>query len=441
MSMMDESRHPGETGDDPTAEDPALLGAAPSPLPHHPLAPLRIPGFLLFWVGNLLSNTGTWVQNVVQTFLIQQATGRAGMVGMLNFVYFGPTLFLAPLGGLLADRLDRRRLLIFTQVVAGALALALAVASVNGKPSVPLLFAVALGTGFMVAAANPAMQALIPALVGLSLLPQALALNALTFNASRALGPALGGFVGERFGYAAAFFLNSASYFLFALALLPVRVPSPPRESGPRTSIREALVNRGILRDLFLAAAAGWSIDPVITLAPAYAIKVFRAGASTTGAILGAFGAGTLLAPLTVSWARGKRLARVLPLTFSVLFLSLAAFALLAGTGSALALLPLGGLAFLTTSTLITTDLQRATTEDFRGRVMSLWAVAFLGTRPIASAADGFLADLVGVRISTVLMAGLALVAAGVAWRSQEATFGRPRPRAPDRFLPGREES
>jgi MFS family permease len=375
--------------------------------------------FRLFFAGQLVSNTGTWLQNVAQGVLVLRLTNRSFMVGVANAALFLPVLALALFGGRLADVFDRRRLLIATQVLAMAATAVLAVLAGTGHASVAAVIVVAALVGVQYAVSIPAMGALLPALVDRSQLGQAIGLNSVTYNLGRVIGPvvATAAIAGVGFGWA--FAINSVSFVALIVALALLRLEREPRGESRGGSIREVMsvAWRNPRLRLMLAGVAAVSIasDPVVTLGPAFARDVFGRTENDAGLVVSAFGVGSILAAVLLARAfRAPSAARLrmLPWTMALMAAGLAGFAFVPSFWPALAVLLVGGIGYLASSTTWTTALQEEVEDRMRGRIMGLWTVAFLGTRPIAALVDGLVSDLAGPKVAVlVVLIPLVLVA------------------------------
>jgi len=367
-----------------------------------------------YFAGNVLSASGTWFQNLAAALLVYRLTHSAFLLGVLNFCQFAPVLALAPWAGSAADRYDRRRLLLAAQATASALAATLAILAWSGLAAAWVVIVFALGLGVTSAASIPPQQALIASLVDPEELPTAVALNSMTYNLARAVGPALGAASVEYLGIPASFLLNSFSYLVFVLALLVLRPRA--QETAPRETsrLRDAL---GLLREdprllafLIVVAAVGFASDPVNTLAPAFA-HAFGRRDTVAGFIIGAFGAGAVSAALLVAGrVAGSR--KRLTVTLGLLGCGVIAFSLTPWLPLAFVFLFVAGVGYLASNTSATTRLQLGVSEAQRGRMMALWGVAFLGLRPLASLADGAIASVAGVRTAGVILALPALMGA-----------------------------
>jgi len=341
------------------------------------------------------------------------------LLGVLQFANFVPVLLLAPWSGSAADRLDRKRLLLVTQVVSTLLAATLAIVAWTGHLSVPVVMACAIGLGISSAFSSPASQALIGDLVPREDLQSAVALNAMTFNLARAIGPTLAGASVDAFGYAPSFAINAGSYLLLVLGLLVV-VPRP-RELAARGAarLRESL---RLVRDqprllalLLIVAAVGFASDPVNTESPAFAHTFGLEGVHLrlwTGFIVGAFGAGAVTAAFLV----GGRVAgsrRRMMITLTMLAFGIAGFSVSPSIWVGFGFLAVAGFGYLWSNTAATSRLQLDVAPHQRGRIMALWSVAFLGLRPVASLLDGGIAGVFGVRTAGVLLTVPVLLGAG----------------------------
>jgi MFS family permease len=368
-------------------------------------------------VGNAASASGTWFQNLAASILVFRLTHSPFLLGVLNFCQFVPVLVLSPWAGSIADRLDRKRLLLITQVAATALGGTLAVLAFDGRASEWVVIGFSGALGVTSAFAVPSQQALIAALVEEHDVPQAVALNSMTFNLARAIGPASAAGVIAAFGIPWAFALNSCSYLLLVVGLLLVH----PREEerAERAALRESF---GLLRAnpklavaLLIVMTAGFGSDPVNTESPAFA-HAFGFSDTWAGAIVTFFGAGAVAAALLVAGrVAGSR--RRMAATLAALGSGILLFSITPWLPLAFVFLAVAGFGYLGSNTAATTRLVLGVSPSQRGRIMALWSIAFLGLRPVASLADGALAGAFGVRTAGVVLALPALLGAAVAVR------------------------
>jgi MFS family permease len=379
-----------------------------------------------YMAGNFVSNVGNWFQNVAAGIVVFQITGSSTLVGAVSVLQFLATLVLAPVSGSVADRVDRRRMLMAAQAISASGAVGLAVwvglEGVDGLPGVwPVLAATGIiGVGYAVGLS--AMNALIPSLVEPPDLDEAIALNSATFTVARAIGPALAGLVVAAAGAAVAFGINALTFLPLIVILAFIRPRRVARPSGDR-SVRAGVAyvrDRRAMAWLILATlAVGWAGDPVNTLAPAYA-DLFDRGETFVGLQVAAFGSGSALSSLAVGRIRSRLgLPATTKLGMGLLAAGLAGFAAAPSEAVVLAALFVGGVGFLLGVTTTNSNLQRRLDEEMRGRVMALWSMAFLGSRPLAGLVDGGVADLTSPRIG-VAAAALPLLVGWWAMRRVE---------------------
>ncbi|MGH3004058.1 MAG: MFS transporter [Gaiellaceae bacterium] len=381
---------------------------------------IRSRNFGPYFAGNAASASGTWFQNLAASILIFRLTHSAFLLGVLNFCQFVPVLVLSPWAGSIADRLDRKRLLLVTQLWATGVSALLAGLAWSGLASVWVVIGCSGALGVTSAFASPSQQALITALVEVEDVPQAVALNSMTFNLARAVGPASAAGVIAVLGIPWAFALNSCSYLLLVAGLLAVR----PREEqrAERASLRESF---GLLRAdprlavaLLIVMVAGFGSDPVNTESPAFA-HAFGYSDTWAGTIVAFFGVGAVAAALLVA-GRVEGSRRRMALTLAALGVGVLLFSLSPWLPLGYVFLALAGFGYLTSNTAATTRLQLGVAPHQRGRIMALWSIAFLGLRPVASLTDGAIAGAFGVRTAGVALAVPALLGAALAgstWR------------------------
>jgi MFS family permease len=373
-----------------------------------------------FFFGNLVSNCGNWIHNVAAAVVVFELTRSALAVGAVAACLWVGSLLLQPWAGALTDRYDRRRMLIGGQIVSLIGAVAVAVPAVAiGADELPSAAPIYLGTlliGVGVAFSMPAMQALIPALVSEPDLDQAISLNAVSFNLARAVGPAMAGLILLGADASLAFVVNVASFAILIAILIAIRPRSEQKPArGDRSvgaGLRWVRADRRAVVLLASMVAIGFATDPVNTLTPPIADLVGE-GNGLVGLLVAAFGVGAVTAAFLVDPLRewlGR--ARAGSAGFALLALALAVFGLSASPGEAVAGMALAGIGFLVAITSITTQLQERVPDPLRGRVMALWGVAFLGSRPFTAAIDGAIADLASPRAAALAMAAAALSAA-----------------------------
>ena len=434
-----------------SGSSPSRGGGAPLPLPgassaSSRSAPARAQGFAhgmrafrhrdyrLFWAGALISNTGTWLANVTVPYVLYRLTRSELWVGMSTFAQFIPGVLFGPAGGSLADRLDRRRLLIFTQSLMGAAALALWLTWSSGLQSPGVILALVAASGTLGGLNIPSWQAFVPELVPREDLLSAITLNSLQFNAARALGPAAAGIVLATLGPGAAFLINAISFLcvLAALALLRQRAParsSAVTERGVVRQFRQALRyirgQPGISISIAVAALIAFLGNPVSQFTVVYSQDVYRVGNVAFGVLSAAMGIGAAAAaPLVSGWDT------VLPRSVIVRF-GLPAYALacaLFGISGSYALgfvgLFLAGAGFLAVISATNTAVQVIVADAVRGRVMAARVMSFTLAYSVGALVQGILADRFGPR-PTVTGAGVLMLAIALGLALRPARLAR----------------
>jgi len=377
---------------------------------------IRDRNFGPYFFGNASSASGTWFQNLAASLLIYRLTHSAFLLGVLNFCNFVPVLLLAPWAGSAADRLDRRRLVIVTQLGSAAISAGLAALAFAGLARVWVVIACAVLLGIGSAVSAPAALALITDLVPRRHRGSAVALNSMTFNLARAVGPALAAISVRTLGIPASFAINSGSYLVLVVALLIVH-PAPRRlasrgEARLRDSLRLIRERPRLLAFLLIVAVVGFASDPVNTESPAFA-QAFGRPDTDAGYLIGAFGGGAVLAAFLVAGrvtgSRGRMLV-----TLGLLGSGMIAYSLVPWLSLGYVFLLVAGFGYLASNTAATSRLQLDVEDHQQGRIMALWSVAFLGLRPIASLMDGAIASAFGVRAAGVVLALPVLAIAGV---------------------------
>ncbi|NTV94508.1 MAG: MFS transporter [Thiobacillus sp.] len=402
----------------------------PAVLPH-PLRALRSRDFRIYFAGQLVSVAGTWMQQIAMAWLVYRLTDSVLMLGLLGFASQVPILVFGPLGGVWADRVDRRRLMMATQVLAMSQALVLAALTWQGWITPPLLLGLAFLLGCVNAVDVPARQSLVVHLVGdRSQLPNAIALNSFMMNSTRFVGPALAGFIVAWAGEAVCFMLNALSYLAVLLALSALHArPNGDASKRPLHALRDGLAytfgHRDIRLFLILVATVSFMVAPYVTMMPLYARTMFHGDARTLGLLVSSAGAGSLMAAMFLASRTSiEGLARRISMAAATAGLALALFALNQVHALAYPILMVLGFSVVLVAAGSNTLLQSWVRDDMRGRVMAIFSMAFLGVAPLGNLAVGSLAHFAGVR-PTLFLCGLATLLAGLAhrraWARQEA--------------------
>ncbi len=379
--------------------------------------------YRLYFAGQLVSLAGTWMQQIAMSWLAYRLSGSAFVLGAIAFASQMPILFLGSFGGVWSDRFDQRRLMMWTQGLSLLQALCLAALAWSELATVPLL----AGLGFLLGCINaldfPLRQAFTAQLIDNKAdLPNAVALNSLLMNSARFVGPALAGFVVATFGEAVCFTINALSYLAVLLALNAIRIrPRGENTSSSLDAWRAGFVyvfgHREIGISLLAVAGISFLATPYAVLMPLIAREIFGGDARTYGFLIGMAGAGSLLAGLYLASRDGtERLdSRVAVATVAVGLL-LALFSRVTHMALALPVLLALGFAIIITIAGSNTLIQTRVDDAFRGRVMAIFSMAFLGISPLGSLAIGGLAHAFGVQ-ATLLACGLIVAVGGMFYR------------------------
>ena len=391
------------------------------------LRALRHRNFQLFFSGQLISLTGTWMQSVAQAWLVYSMTKSALLLGSVGFASQIPVFLFAPFGGITADRVNRQRLVIATQTCSMILAGILAWLTLSGRVHVWHIFLLAGLLGVVNAFDIPGRQAFLIDMVGKEDLMNAIALNSSMFNGARVVGPAVAGILVARIGEGWCFAANSLSYIAVLIGLLLMKVRSVPRISN-RSPIEDIIegfrwVNRTkIIRSLlFLIGLVSLVGMPYTVLMPVFADKILHGGARGLGILMGATGVGALFGALTLAAKTGiKGLGRWVTITCATLGISLFLFAFSTSFWLSAALLLPCGYSMMLQMACSNTLIQTIVPDHLRGRVMSLYSMMFMGMAPFGAFFGGALANRIGAPM-TVAVGGIACVL-GAIW------FGRALP-------------
>ena len=367
-------------------------------------AALRYRNFRLLWVGLIVSNMGTWMQNVANGWLVLQLTNSPLWLGILGLSFALPMIVLPPFAGTVVDRVHRIRLLFFTQSVQMVTAFLLAALTWLGKVQVwHILLASFIGAAAL-AFDNPARQAFIPDLVRPADLLNALSLNSATYNGAALIGPALAGMMLAPLGAGTLFFLNGISFLavIFALAALhDVRTHGGGGSDSLQKSfwigLSYAWHNRLIMALLVLSALSAIFGRSYQNLLPAFGRDIWNAGPEGYGLLLSSAGGGALVGAFGLASFKRLRNQGALMLVNGFLFsISLMAFALSPSLGIGLAFLFIAGITSTVFSTIISTFIQFTVPNEMRGRVMSLYTVTFIGLPSLGALGSGAVAQWLG---------------------------------------------
>jgi MFS family permease len=397
----------------------AFPGSHPQFQPRQMISSLRQRNYRLFFFGQLISVIGTWMQTVAQSFLVLDLTHSGTQLGLTLAVRFLPIFVFGPLGGLFADRMDKRRVLLVTQTLSGLLAGAFAILIATGSIRLWIVYLLALALGFVNVFDNPARQSFISEMVSPPDLANAVTLNSVAMNMARVFGAALGGVIAAAIGLALCFGCNALSFAAVLISLVAMRkselfpAKRVAKEKGQvRQGLRYVRGTPELLIPLVMIAVVGtlaWEFQ--VTL-PLMATNVFHGGAAAYGVMASVMGAGAVVGGL-ISAARPRPRARALCLAAIGWGIAILAAAAAPNLALELVAMVFVGYGSITFNSFAKTTLQLAAKPEMRGRVMALWALAWLGSTPIGGPIVGWVGQSVGARWSLVL-GGLPTVICGI---------------------------
>jgi MFS family permease len=411
---LEEESAPGSF--DAVALAQALEGGRVTRFPQMARA-LRNANFRLFWSGNFLSNIGTWMQNVAQGWLVLLLTDSAFWLGVVGFAGSIPFLIFTLFGGVIADRVDKRRLLLATQTAMMILAFVMATLAWFKIIKVWEVAGIAFLNGVAMAMNAPSYQAMVPRLVKREDLTNAIALNSAQFNMSRILGPTLGGYAMALVGVAGNFFLNGLSFLAVIWAL--TRIDYPDEQLSRHQTMWQSLhggfaylrSQRQMYILVWLTAVVSLLGIPFLTFIPYFAKVQLNAGASGLGWLMAASGLGAVVGALTVASVGVLRhRGRVLTCAGVVFFLSIIGFCYSHSFRASEILALFEGYSGILMISCFNVSIQHLSSDQMRGRVMSIYATGFLGLPPIGALLAGELSRYIPTGHVLAMMAGVAII-------------------------------
>jgi MFS family permease len=384
----------------------------------------------VYWTGGFLSNVGTWLQAVAGSVFVYDRTGSAFAVGVLNFATFLPILLFSVAGGVISDRLDRRAIVVVTQVISGVLGLVLAILAFAGAATEIHVIATAFALQTSWAIAKPALTAMLPALVDREELTQAVGLNTLQFMTGQLVGPVLATLVLATGGYAWAFAINAATFlapiaamgYLYRRGLGGSLEHAGPSASRPRQSITAYVRSQPWIAFVLLTVVMTSAVSEVIrTTAPVLVTERLRAPSSDAGLVIAAQGLGYVSGILVLTLLRSRDIARTIA-SFGLVLQGCGLVVVSAATAlevAAVGLIAIG-MGFALCLPVVTAALQGEVPDHIRGRLMSFHQIALLGNRPFTALAAGAIAATFGVPIALLaatVFVPIGLLAVRAAWR------------------------
>lgn len=384
---------------------------------------LRHRDFRYLWFGTLFSSAGQWIQQITLGWLVYDITGSSVLLGLVNGMRALPFLLTGPLGGVIADRVNRRNLMMTTQMFLVAVTLGMGILIATGQLQIWHLFAFTLLTGVTWSFNQPVRQAVVADVVSPTDLPNAIALNSAGFNMTRIVGPSIGGLLIAWVGAAGNFFVQGIAYCGVVLMIALMRVPPTPleaRQSSMVENMREGarwVWDQPIMRTLMtLALVPVVFAMPYQSLMPIFAQDVFGVGPEGLGLLLSASGVGAFLGAVSVASLAQitRRRGRLLLMSLVLMGTGLIVFSQTRSMPLALIFLVFNGVFQMTYMTINQTVLQLTIPHELRGRVMSIYMLN-QGLLPLGSFLAGFVSHLIGAPATVALMGASCIVLAGMA--------------------------
>ncbi len=380
--------------------------------------------FSLLWAGAFTSSVGTWMQAVAQSWLVLTISGKASYLAWAAVLQDSPFLVFSLFGGVLADRIDRRRILLLSQVVQLSSAFLLAGLVYTNRIEVWMILVLSFVVGLAMSFGGPAYQALVPTLVDKEDLPNAVALNSIQFNLARVIGPVLAGAAFYKLGAAACFGLNGLSFFAVIVALLALRRGAPTGTAtgsvleNLRAGLKATADARSLRGLIGLAFVGSLCAFPLLTFLPVFAKDVFAGDVKVFATFLAVFGLGAVCGAIGAAGfghvRRRGAVAVVMQMTFGALLIG---FALSRAKWLSFGLLFLAGAALMIVFAMFMTLVQTSVDDRMRGRVVSVYSLAFRGAMPLGNVIAGFLVTripapwvLVGNGVVLLLVGGTVLL-------------------------------
>jgi MFS family permease len=386
------------------------------------ISSLSVRNFRLYFLGQTVSLSGTWMQGVAQAWLVLKLTGSGTALGLVIALQFLPLLLFGPFGGVITDRFDKRRLLYVTQAAAASLALTLGILVSTDLIRLWMVYALAAGLGCVHAVDNPTRQTFVLEMVGAEELPNAVTLNSVIVNLARVVGPAIAGVLIGTVGLGPCFLINAASYLAVVVALARMQVhelqratPQPRTGGQLREGLRYVRSTPTLMAPLLMMAVIGTLAYEFQVILPLMAKFTFQGDAGTYGLMTSSMGGGAVIGGLYAA-SRPPRAPATLSLLALVFGALLVAASLAPTLPLELAALVLVGAVSITFIASGNTTIQLAARPEMRGRVMALWSVALLGSTPVGGPIVGWVGQHFGPRFGLGLGAAAALLAGALAY-------------------------
>jgi MFS family permease len=399
----------------------------------HAWRALRHRNFRLFFGGQSISLIGTWMTRIATSWLVYRLTNSALLLGTVSFAGQIPTFLLAPIAGVIVDRIDRRKVLVWTQTLAMVQSLAMAWLTLSHRITITEVLALSVMQGFINAFDMPARQSFIVKMVeDRADLSNAIAINSSMVNAARLIGPSLAGLLIAATNEGWCFLVDGVSYIAVIISLLMMHVARSEELRDPASMLTQLRAGwtyvagfvpiRSILLLFGLLSLMGW---PFMVLMPVFAAKVLHGGAHTLGFLMGAVGVGSLVSALSMVMRRSVRgLTKMIPIAAAVFGVGLICFGLSPYLWLSMLMMLITGFGMMQGLTGSNTIIQTLVDEKMRGRVMSYYTMAFVGMAPFGSLLAGALAHAIGAQ-RTVIVSGVACIIGSIWFTTQLGTIRR----------------
>jgi MFS family permease len=379
------------------------------------LRSLRSPNFRAYYIGQAVSQLGSWMQSVAITWLAYRLSGSTATTGLIGFLAMAPYIFVTPIAGALSDRVSRRRVLIVIQSALMGLAVILTMITASGHISIALLGIIAFTQGVLNGVEVPTRHAFFVQLIeDRQDLANAIALNSININSTRLIGPAIGGLLIAGVGEAACFAINALSYCAVLVQLARIRVHEPVKPSGGPSLLRDLVdgwrfgLSQPVVRTLvFMVGAVSFAVSPYTILMPAISVDTFHRGAELNGLFISFVGVGALTGAILLARRPNVRgLTRWMVYTGTIAALGIIGFSFSRNIALSCLCMAMTGMGLMGTSVCVNTIIQSIVDDARRGRVVSIYSTFFVGSAPLGHLAAGWLAEHIGAP-RTFLACGL----------------------------------
>lgn len=403
-----------------TNESPQPAGRGSALIPRV----FRHRNYRLFYVGQCVTLIGTWIQSVALAWLVYSLSHSVFLLGLVSFMSQAPIFFVTPFAGMIADRADRRLVFMATRAASLVQAAILTVLTLTGNIGVEVIVALSLALGIVTAIEVPTRQAFTVQMVGREDLPQAIAFNAMMFNFTRTVGPAIGGLIVASIGEGLCFLVNTVSSCAVLVSLFLMRIaPREPRPtSHPWDDLKQGFVyvtrHPHIRMVLFLSTVCSCFGTSYLALMPAFAQDILHQGPDGLGYLMSAFGVGAVIGAALVSRQPERRLKLLPTIMAVVLGVSLILFATTQSLWLALLFVVPTGFAYLGIAVSSNTQVQVMAEDVMLGRVMAFYAMGALGSPPLGALLLGYISDRIGVTDAFMLSGAMCLAAAALSFVS-----------------------